>query len=151
MNRTDAVHYLTAQLGPLMTEVGVLVGDFPADMAGGVGEIVDDALLWTGVPASDLATATVNDADVAGFRKVLRYAGLRFIRDHALNRVDGSISDPNVSKRWAQFVAHLKDSTSEAKAEAEPYLVVDGAGDFTVGAIVFGDRILPPGVEVWSW
>lgn len=148
MNRSDAALYLNSQLGALFTDVGVDLGEDPATA---LADVIDDALLLTGVAYSDLADAEVSDADVPGFRLVLRYVGLRAVYDRAQNRVDKTINDPNVSKRSSQFVDHLKDALAGAQAAAEPYLSGRGAEAFTTGAIVFGDRTIPPGVPVEAW
>lgn len=149
MNRLDAALYLQSQLGSLFTEVGIEFGD-PAVL---LSDVVDDALLMTGVSYADLAAAEVASVDVPGFRAVLRYVGLRYVYDNALNRVDTQISDPNVSKNWSQFVRQLENSVKSALAAAEPHISGQGSEAFATGTIVFGDRTIPPGVSVeqWAW
>jgi hypothetical protein len=140
MNRSQATTWLQREIGPLLTEVGIE----PAVL----DHAVDDALLLSGVAYGDLGSATVADADTFGFQVILRYTGLRWVYSRSLAKVDVSVSDPNVSKSRSQFVAHLKDALADARDAAAEYIAEGGA--FSVGAIVFGDRPVPPGTEFAS-
>lgn len=144
MTRDDAYTYLSTQLNTMLTEVGVDVID-PTSL----DIVIDDALLMMGVTASSLATAVVADGDVPAYRKLLRYAGIRYVYDQALSRVDIEISDPNVSKKRSQMVAQLEKALASAKTAADPFIVGESA--FQSGSITYGERTVPPGYEDASW
>jgi hypothetical protein len=128
----------------LLTAVGVDL-TVPATA---LSSVIDDALLAFGVAYADLASAEVADADVLGFQAVLRLTGLRFAHDEAISKVDVTISDPNVSKKWSQLRAGIEASILLAEKEAAPYIAA--MPDFETGAITFGDRLYPPGIEPWQ-
>lgn len=144
MTRDDAYTYLSTQLNTMLTEVGVDVID-PTSL----DIVIDDALLMMGVTASSLTAAVVADGDVPAYRKLLRYAGIRYVYDQALNRVDVQISDPNVRKDRSQFVKSLEGALTRAKADADPFIVGESA--FQSGSITYGERTVPPGYEDASW
>jgi len=144
MTRVNAFTYLTVQLRGLLDEVGT--GIAAPNQA--IDLVIDDALLMIGVAASGLATAVVADSQVFGYRRVLRYAGLLFVYDQALNRVDIQIADPDVRKSRSQFVAQLEKAIAAAKSEAEPFIVA--TAEITAGAIAFGPAIcVDEYSEVW--
>ncbi len=144
MDRSAAYTYLTRQFKTLFSDAGIDYNDPQA-----LDQLVDDALLMTGVPAGDLATAIVPDADVLGFRDVLRYTALRSAYDAVVNRVDVQMSDPNVTKNRSQFVKQLEEAVKRALAAATPYMVEATPG-FTTGAIVFGDDLIGSTAREWA-
>lgn len=74
MNREAAVEYLTSLYGssrePYLTMAGVALTDTP----GGIGVVIDDALLACGVAYGDLATGVPDT--VRAYRAALRYYAL---------------------------------------------------------------------------
>jgi hypothetical protein len=145
MTRADAITYLAGKLGVLLADAGI------APNAAGLGSVVDDALLLTGVAYADLATATVADADVIGFRAVLIYQALQAALDAVVNRVSysKSLGTPSVSKSESrnQIVDNLTKRLALAKAAADPYVVEVGDGGFSTGAVALGAI----GGDKWSF
>lgn len=120
MSRADARDYLAGTLTQLLADAGLP----PVDAPGGLAEPIDEALLLTGTAYADLAAATVPDAAVVGFRRVLRYTGLKRAQDAVLHRVDIALGDPNVSKKRQQIVANLEKAIATALKDAEQFVVV---------------------------
>jgi len=142
MNRDAAYTYLVSQFSSAFADAGV---DYNDPLV--LDPVIDDALLMIGVAASDLPTYVVDDADVYGYRKVLRYAGLESIYYAIMHRTDVTISDPNVSKRRSQAVDNILKALDRARAEADIYLV--GESIFQTGSITFGPVTCPEGIGVW--
>ena len=137
MNRTDAIAYIESQYSAILTATGFDMGDLETALA----NVLDDSLLALGTPYASLATATIPDDDVIGFRSVLRMFTLKAAYDAALAKVDVSISDPSVSKQYSQLASNLKTALDRAVDEAGAYVTVSSTG-FTTGAIVFGEDFL---------
>ena len=131
MSRENAADYLAGTLTQLLTDAGLAATDDP----GALKEIIDDALLMVGTAYDDLATASVANADVLGFRKVLSYAGLLRVYDAILNRVDFNISSPGISKSRSQFVRQMENRIRFAREAAEPFIA--DSGQWGTGTISF--------------
>lgn len=131
MTRSDATSYLSGILAQLLTDAGLGT----TDTAGALKEVIDDALLMTGVAYDDLATATVASADVLGFRLVLTYAALLRI-DGARGDRASSFSEGGVSASWNRDSWNKR--LEAAKAAALPYLSESGGWVMTaIGFDVF--------------
>lgn len=129
MTRAAAATYVAGSFSQLLTDAGM--GN--ADEAGELAEVIDDALLMTGVAYGDLATATVADADVLGFRKVLAYAALLRIADARADRASSvSLDGPSMSKTWNRD--SFQKRIDAAKEAAAPYVV---SGEWGSGTIAF--------------
>lgn len=77
--RANAVTYLTGQYGTGTQSYLTLASVGLTDASGGLKEPIDEAWLATGVAFTDLATATIPDADVLDVLALLRYTALRRI------------------------------------------------------------------------
>lgn len=122
MTRLNAITFLGGALSQQLTEAGLTATDDPANL----GSVIDDALLTLGVSNAALATAEVADADARGYRVLLRYYGLTRILDAVLDRVDVTMSDPQISKRRSQMVDALQKRIEALKDEAANYGAVIG-------------------------
>lgn len=122
MNRADSASYLAGTLAQWLTDAGLAA----TDSAGALKEVIDDALLMTGTAYADLATATVADADVFGYRKVLRYTGLLRIQDAIGSRVDLQLDGPQMSKSRSQAVRQIDKIVGDAEKQAAPFIVSTG-------------------------
>lgn len=133
MSRADALAYLVGTLAQWISDAGML----STDAAGAWKEPIDDALLMTGTAYADLTTATVADADVFGYRKVLRYTGLLRIQDAIGSRVDLQLDGPQMSKSRSQAVEQLGKIIAKAKEDADAFFVSTGHWDSGTIALDF--------------
>lgn len=126
MTRAAAAQYLAGTLAELLTDAG-LGND---DASGELGEVIDDALLMVGTAYSGLATATVADADVLGFRRVLTYAALLRI-DQARGDRASSFSEGGTSASWSRdgWSKRLEAAATAAK----PFIT--GSGEWGSGTL----------------
>lgn len=99
MDRAAALVYLNEQWPGLQTTLGVLA----TDAAGGWKAALDGALRSLGTPTADLETATVAVADEAAFIALLDYCGARRLFAEAATKVDVSVADVGLSKRYSQM------------------------------------------------
>lgn len=77
--RANAVTYLNGQYGTGTQSFLTLATVGLTDVSGGLKEPIDEAWLAAGVTFTDLATATIADADVLDVLALLRYTTLRRI------------------------------------------------------------------------
>lgn len=122
VTRAAAITFLGGALSQQLVESGLTATDDDANMK----PVIDDALLSIGAAYADLATATAADADAYGYRVLLRYYGLTRILDAVLNRVDVTMSDPQISKRRSQMVDALQQRIASLAGEAANYGAVTG-------------------------
>lgn len=127
MSRSDAATYVASSFSQLLTDAGM----GSDDETGELKEVIDDALLMTGVAYGDLATATVANGDILGFRAVLKYAALLRIADARGDRAS-NISEGGTSVAWNR--SDFQKRIDAAQAAAGPYVV---SGQWGSGAITF--------------
>lgn len=130
MTRADSLAYLAGTLAQWLTDAGLA----STDSAGALKEPIDDALLMTGTAYADLEDATVADADIYGYRKVLRYTGLLRIQDAIGSRVDLQLDGPQMSKSRSQAVRQIAGFVDDAKKAADPFIIV-ATGTWESGTI----------------
>ena len=134
-DRAAAAAYLAGSLAELLADAGLGTDDDPGELA----EVIDDALLMTGVAYDDLASATVASADVLGFRRVLTYAALLRI-DAARGDRASQISAGGTTVAWTR-VSSWQARLDAAEKAARPFMV--GTGQWASGSLVLGDWIEP--------
>lgn len=122
VTRQNAITFLGGVLAQQLVESGLTATDDAANM----GSVIDDALLTLGVANANLAAAQVADTGALGYRVLLRYFGLIRILDAVLNRVDVTMSDPQIGKRRSQLAAALQTRIVALAAEAANYGAVTG-------------------------
>lgn len=130
MSRADATSYLAGTLAQLLSDAGL----GSTDTAGALKEPIDDALLATGTDYADLASATVANADVVGFRLVLDYTGVLRCYRAIAHRVDVQLDGPQMSKTRSQAVRQLEKLVDDARKAAEPHMSA-ASSDWGFGTI----------------
>lgn len=99
MDRDAALTYLNEQWPGLQTALGVLA----TDAAGGWKAAIDGALRSLGTATANLTSATVATTDEAKFVALLDYFGARRLLAEAITKVDVSVADVGLSKRYSQM------------------------------------------------
>lgn len=99
MTRGEAVIYLSEAWPGLASALGVTA----TDDAAGWKSAVDAALRALGVATADLAGATVSVADEPTFLALLNVFGARRLLVEATLKVDVSVADVGISKRYSQM------------------------------------------------
>lgn len=141
MNRSQAVAYLDAVLGPTRDLAGVAAGDW--DVA------IDGALLAMGLDPN--ATPEVVPTNALGYRVVLRWSALTYLYDR-LDGLNVNISEPGIGVTWGDALAKLEKQIAAAAEAARPYVV---AGELTLDAgAAYGQRIRHQHdvyASTWGW
>lgn len=130
MSRADSASYLAGTLAQLLADAGLAA----TDTAGGLKEPIDDALLATGTDYADLASATVANTDVVGFRLVLDYTGILRCYRAIAHRVDIQLDGPQVAKSRSQAVRQLEKLVDDARKAADPHMSASNS-DWGFGSI----------------
>jgi hypothetical protein len=126
-SRTDATEYVAGEHATLLAELSVGSYDDPTGIKG----VLDRAFRALGVAQGDLATATVDDADVDKLEAALDYHVLLRLSREAAPRVSikksmGS-STVTVAKEGQQLPEHIKGLLADAEKRCTN-LGVDLAG-----------------------
>lgn len=135
MNRADALAYLV----PRVRGTAVVVGLGLDDSATGLGPAIDDALAALGLSGS----AVVPPSQEAGYKVLLRLYGLQLVQLTAAGKVDITLSDPGISKRYSQLVTNLAPLVGQAQAEAIGLGVLATAGKVIEAGRVSLDYLEP--------
>lgn len=117
MDRAAALTYLNEQWPGLQAALGVLA----TDAAGGWKAAIDGALRALGTATADLVTATVAVADEAKFVALLDYFGARRLVAEAVTKVDVSVADVGLSKRYSQMREGLESLLAGYQATLSLY------------------------------
>jgi hypothetical protein len=143
MTRADALTYLAEQWPGLQAALGVTSTD---DAAGFKGAI-DAALRALGVPTAELAAPTIATADEGKLLALLDYYGARRLHAEAAVKVDVSVGDVGVSKRYSQ----MRDGLNELLAGYLASLDMYGVGPVRqMASGRFGLDFLEPAAAEWG-
>jgi len=122
--RADAAAYLAAEWSRYL----VLAGLTAADDAGGAKTVIDRAFASMGVARSDLATASVADADAEGAERLLDKYMVRRLHKALGDLIAMSGGNPNVSLQEQQAWDHLDKMIPTYDAEASAFETIGGNG-----------------------
>lgn len=145
MDRAAALIYLNEQWPGLQTALGVA----NTDLAAGWKAAIDSALRSLGAATADLTSATVALADEPKFLALLDYFGARRLLVEATTKVDVSVADVGLSKRYSQMRDGLQTLMDSYQATLELY----GVGpiqQMQTGRLTL-DFLEPAGIEWGSW
>lgn len=133
LSRADAA----ARLGRMIPEWLAEIGIAPVDTTAGVADVIDTALLLTGIAYQDLAGATVADGEVLGFLRVLELEGLRrVLRAIEVTAFDTRVEGA-VDLKFSQRIDRLKSRIALLETSAAPY-ITSASSDWSTGVISLG-------------
>ena len=136
LTRAQATAELAARTGRVLVTVGLLA----TDTTGNLKEPLDDTFRALGTAYANIASATVDTADLDQFLAIGAVYVLRRALDEAMGYADVAATSLGTSKRKSQIVANLRARLADAEAEATVYGTVAlasimGSGVYIVDTI----------------
>jgi nucleotide-binding universal stress UspA family protein len=135
MDRADATTYLTGLYGTGTDNLLGLAGVAATDTTGGLKEPIDEALALLGVAWSELATATVTDADAPAALALLRTTTLRRVLTGLNDKTKQDLEIGEVKLKGSQLVAKVERLLADAQAVAARYSTVGEPATWAAGGI----------------
>lgn len=115
MTRAIAANYAAGQYVLLRSQLGI----DGTDTAGGVGPALDQAFLAMGVPYEELPDAETDAALDQLLLALIRYYILDLCREAVALKVDLTLSDDGIAKRYGQQAEHLAKMQQAVLADVE--------------------------------
>lgn len=135
MDRADAAAYLTGLYGTGTTNLLGLADVTATDTTGGLKEPIDEALASLGVAWSELATATVTDADVPATLALLRTTTLRRILTGLNDKTKQDLEIGEVKLKGSQLVAKVERMLADAQADVARFGITSEPATWAAGGI----------------